>query len=668
MSSTGVRSRYHIAINQKGFMLKGAPKQPQYVKQDAVSLLNSFRVQREVNIVDYAANTFAGSGWNFWAQTDWSGGFQTLNFTDDGSFKDGQAVDLVKQYGQITLQPGFTSAAQISGGHSYGTHDINGANLILGTVKSGGAKLLKLTSGNVLSTLSAMVGISAVNSIDRFNNNSIIGLTRTSGTAKTLLKYNGSVLSGFRSANPIVRSVHAIGIRVYTGERVAALSGDILYYATNLSAFTSAYQAGINRNIVKIGDVSGSPYFFVSEGVRIDLFRWDEVAQRAYPIYTWDNLTNFGIKTYLSLMIITGTSNGKSVAYAFNGARITSIFEDQLRDPTYDWSKPFELEGYLQTKGGTWDGTYWFPGIYGKLDATRVYTPFENFNNKAYGYSLSGSKMFLGYRDTAKYAISGFVESSEYGSIIGSVDKLVNSVDLNFKALTTGQTIEMFRSTDRGASFQSIGKASYAQDNAVTKKRLYFPSGFVTKLWEYKAAIVGPGTTTPTLLDLAFQFRPIPDLKKKWTVSIDAGDNIVLLNKQNEQRDGKALVQDLWIEMEKKAVVQYEDLDAFNVSLVSAMTSAATSALVKNTRLIPPRGRIRVKKNSITEEMFYTSADGGIIKGISRGQKNTLAAAYTSGDQMDNFYNVIITDISEQIDGTDNLKTESRAQVVILEA
>ncbi len=656
-----------MAINGKGFMLRGAPMTPHYSKSNAVSLITSFRVQHEVNIVDFGANEFTGANWNYWLQTDWSGGFQQLKWEDNASFKDGQAIEVVRKYGEISLQNGITSAYQLSGTQSYGAHAVHSTDLILGTIKSGAAKVYKMTSAYSVSVLSAYAGISAVNSMDRFNNNTILGMTRTSGTLKTLAKYTGSAVSGFRSANPIVRAVHGIGIRLYTGERVASLSGDVLYYTTDLSTFTSAYQAGKNRNIYRIEDLNGAPYFFVVEGKKVDLFRWDEFASRAYPIYTWDNLTNFSTKQFIGIMTITGSSNGKSVAYAFNGARIWSIFNDQLLDSSYDFSHPFEYQQNLQVKGALWDGEFWSPGLYGKLDASRQYTYFENFNNVPVGFAISGSKTFLGRQDATKYAISGFMESSEYGSIIGGVDKLVNCVDINTKALATGQTVEVFRSTDSGVSFQSIGKASYAQDGAVTKKKLYFPSGFVTKLWEHKAVLVGPGTSTPTVLDISFQYRPVTDVKRNWKLSLDAGDNIKLLNNQQEQRDGKALMQDMWVEMETKKIVTYEDVDAFEVNLVSAMTATATSARVNNTRLMPPRGRIRVLKNSVAEEMIYTSADGGKILGITRGSQSTLPRAYTSADKMDNYYNVIVTNIAEQLLGTDQNKTESTAQVVLLE-
>jgi hypothetical protein len=647
-------------------MLKGSPTSPRYTKERAPSLVN------QLGTGDLSYNALNGSGWSYWTQTDWSGGFQALKFVDNASFKDGQAIDTIKKYGEATLQYGWSSAGIITGSHSYGAHGLHDADLLFGTIKSttsGLAKVFKLTSGNSISTLSAYNGISAVNVIERFGSNSLIGLTRNvaSGSLKTLAKYNGSAISAFRSANPVVRSVKSVGIRAYTSERVASTSGDMLYYSTDLTTFSSAYFAGKNKKIKPISELAGSPYFFVVEGRKVDLMRWDEFAERAYPIYNWPDLTNFGVRNYLSNLVITGTSSNKKVAFAFNGARLWQIFDDQLLDSSYDFSKPFEFEGNLQVKGATWDGEFWFPGIYGQFNAANKYTPLENFANKAYGYFTSGTHTRLGYRDTTKYNISGHIVSSEFGSNIAGVDKLLNSVDINVNALATGQTVEVLRSTDGGSNFTSVGKVSYAQDGAALKKTLFFPSGFVTKLWNYKVQLAGPGTSTPTLNDVTFQYRPITDLKKRWTLAVNAEDNIQLLNNQREQRDSKALMQELWLELEAKRTVVYEDVDSFEVSLVSAMTSAATSARVADTANMPPKGRMRVRKNNAVEEMTYTSADGGNIKGIARGQKSTLQKAYISGDKIDNFYNVLVTDMREAINKTDQNKTESVAQVVLLE-
>lgn len=641
-------------------MLRGAPRDPQYIKEEAPALSN------QIGSGDLSYNSLNGSGWHYFAQTDWSGGFQNLQWKDDASFKDGQAIDPVKKYGQITLQNRFTSAATISGSHSYGSHAVHDPYLLIGTIKSGAAKVFSLTSAGTLAPVSAYAGISAVNSMSKFKGDTLIGLTRTSGTLKTLAKYNGSALSGFRSSNPIVRAVKGIGVRAYVSEYIAATSGDQLSYSTDLSTFTSAYFAGKGVKISKIEELNGAPYFFIEQGNTVEMQRWDEFAERSFPIYKWDNLTSWGVSKYLSLIIITGTSNGKKVAFAFNGARLWEIFEDQLLDSSYDFSKPFVFRDELNVKGAKFDGQYWFPGIYDKF-ATVQYNPFANFANRAYGYAVTGSNIKIGYADSTKFAISGNVIGSEFGAQIGGVDKLLNAVDINCEALATGQTIEAFYSLDGGSSFTSIGTLKYSVDGAIKKKRLNFTSGLTTKLFTPKFVLCGPGTSTPTLKDVAFEYRPIPDLKKRWALSLDAGDNIYLLNKQKEQRDAKAIINELWLEKEAKRTVVYEDIDGFSVKLAANMSSAATSCKVDTNAWMPPKGRIRVLKSGVVEEMTYTSAQGNTIKGISRAQKGTIARAYVTNDVMDNFYTVMVTDIKERLNTTDEEKTESIAQVTLLE-
>src|SRR3990167_2906038 len=79
---TGVRSLYHVAINNKGFILRGAPSQPRYIKEVAPALAN------QVGAGDISYATLAGSGWSYWTQTDWSGGFHKLKWADKATFKD----------------------------------------------------------------------------------------------------------------------------------------------------------------------------------------------------------------------------------------------------------------------------------------------------------------------------------------------------------------------------------------------------------------------------------------------------------------------------------------------------------------------------------------------------------------------------------------------------
>ena len=127
---TGVRTRYHIAINGRGFMLRGAPTQPAYVKQDvptpAVSSLST----------DVGYDQFAGNGWKYWAQTDWSGGFGGKKWKDDATFLDGQGVEVLEEFGTVKLQHNFTSAVRITGSHTPGAWNVHDGELLFGTLKS----------------------------------------------------------------------------------------------------------------------------------------------------------------------------------------------------------------------------------------------------------------------------------------------------------------------------------------------------------------------------------------------------------------------------------------------------------------------------------------------------------------------------------------------------
>ena len=641
-------------------MLRGSPQNPFYVKEEVPTPAG------QVLATDIGYDQLNGAGWKYWGQTDWSNGFQQLKWKDNATFRDGQGIDVLDEFGGISLQKNFTSAARITGSHAYGSHNVHDGDLLFGTVKSGAAKVFKLISAGTLSTLSAYAGISAVNSMSRFGNDTLIGLTRTSGTLKTLAAYRNGAISAFRNTNPIVRAVKGIGIRAYISEKIAATSGDRLSYATDLGTFTSAYNAGKNRNIQKIEDLNGTPYFFVTDAKKVEMFKYDEFLDRAFPIYTWDDLTSFGVTKYYSIIKIAGTSNGVRVAYAFNGAKVWQTFDDQVEDSSYDFSKPFEFDGNLQFKGAQWDGQAWVPGLYGKY-ATVQYTPFVNFAARAYAFAVTGTNIRIAYYDTTKNQVSGHVVSSEFGHQAGAVDKLVNMATVNCDALATSQMIELLRSTNEGSSYTTIGTLKFATEGALTSKDLYFPSGFVSKTWLYKAVLVGPGTSTPTITDIAFQYRPVPDTKRRWGLSVDAGENVGLLNKQLEERSSRDLVSELWLEKETKRTVIFEDIDSCSAKIVSAMNSAHTSARVNATRLFPSKGRIRVVSGGVAEEMTYTSANGGKILGITRARKGTKAKSYSAGQQMDNFYTVMVTDIREQINNTDDLKTESIARVTLLE-
>lgn len=680
--ASGVRTKYHIGINNKGFILRGTPGNPGYVKEEAPSLIN------QVGGSDIGYDQLNGAGWRYFAQSDWSGGFQVLKFRDDGSFKNGQNIDTIKEYGKISLQNRL-SAITVMSGHIgfYGSHNVHNGELLYGISNINDvrkSKIVKFTSANVSSLISSMAGISAINSMARFGDSTLVGMSRTSGTLKTLAKYTGgTTISGFRSTNPVVRAVAGVGIRAYISEYIASLSGDRLSYATNLSAFTTAYDAGKSRRIPKILNYNGSVYFFIEEGdwrySKVELYKYEEVSEKAYLVYTFQNLNRWGAAIFRSKMVIHGISDNKVIVYSFDGVSIREIFDDQndsFNDldfyirPTYETRiHPFVFNDTLVMKGTIYDGENFFPGYKESSSGAYSYSPFCAFNNKVYAIDtvFNANKKKFAILDTSKYVISGNIVGSNFGHQMGAIDKLVNSVAVNCKPLATGQTIELYYSTNEGTNYTSIGKLQYSSDGAIAAKVLNIPSGVIAKTWLYKAQLVGSGTSTPTLHDISFQYRPMPDTKRRWGLAVDAGDNIMLLNRQQEQRDGKAIMAELWLEKDAKRMITFEDVDSFSAKVISAMSSAATSALISGTHLMPPKGRFRVMKSGVAEEMTYTSANGRKLLGISRAQKGTKSRAYTSADSIDNYYTAVITNLREELNNTDDKKTESIAKITLLE-
>src|SRR3990167_1070310 len=665
---SGVRNRYHCALNGKGFMLRGAPQNPAYRKSEVRVNLGSLAPD------DPEYNPLNGADWSYVAQTDWSGGYQQLKWKDDASFKDGQAIDVLSKYGDIRLQRlvNFNGSAVSGGFINLGGYGAYNSRLVVGVSKSGASRLYnKGVSDNDL--ISAMAGISAVMQTSPFKGRLLIAMHRVSGTLKTLSRYDGTTLSGIRSANQIVRSVKGVGIRAYTAERVASLSADVLYHTTDLATFTSAYQTGTsNAKIRRVEELNGIPYLFIEEGNTVKMFKFDEYQAKPFPIYEFSDLSSWGVTNYLSMLVITGVESGVHVAYAFNGSVLKQVFKDQLgKSSDYDFSRPFVYEGMLHVHGARWDGKYWFPGLYGTKAGYGTIKPFVTAAGKAFAFGVSGTaRMRFLSQDISAHYESGHVIGSDFGHNIGHVDKFVNSVRINCDKLSAGQMIEYLRSTDGGTTFTSVGTLKKSVDGAISGKTLYFPSGFVTKKWAYKVILVDSngGSPTPVLKDIIHQYRPMPDTKARWALAVAATDGVQLLNGQKEERDGRDLAADLWVEKQRKKSLTFEDLHYFSAKLTTALTSGATSAAVTEVgRQVPRRGRMRIVVSGVAEEMTYTSAAGKKIRGISRGQKGTLARAYTTAHVVDNAYTVLVDSVAETIAFSDEEKTESVINLGLIE-
>jgi len=258
-------------------------------------------------------------------------------------------------------------------------------------------------------------------------------------------------------------------------------------------------------------------------------------------------------------------------------------------------------------------------------------------------------------------------------SPVVSIDKLLYSVTIIFDKLRSGDYFRVDYSINNQSSWSVAGVASYSDDGEITKKEFVIPNNITFNKIFFKVYIGNTNASTaksysPVLLDLIMAYKPMPNYKNQWQMRLDMSDGVKLLNKQNDNRLGYDMSSELWNEKLTKERVKFQDIDYFECTLSVALTKTATSASINTTKKLPTKGRIRVLSGGVSEEMYYTSAKTNKILGLVRGARGTIARAYPSGITMDNAYEVYVEDISTNLNFTDENKTESIAQVLLIES
>jgi hypothetical protein len=101
--SVGVRDKYHIGINSKGYILRGAPDRPAYKREVLASQVDRLAIS------DISYSDFAGQTLFYLAQTDWSGGIKDdRTWKDDAKFYYSTNIDAHSESGAIKLAAGLT--------------------------------------------------------------------------------------------------------------------------------------------------------------------------------------------------------------------------------------------------------------------------------------------------------------------------------------------------------------------------------------------------------------------------------------------------------------------------------------------------------------------------------------------------------------------------------
>lgn len=696
--ATGVRDKYHVAINGRGYMLRGAPESPAYSRGIIPS-----QIER-MTISDIAYSDFAGQGLFYVAQTDWSAGIKNESvWRDDAKFWYSTNIDTFSEHGAIKL------LNEISIEETFTENVICGAELtVAGSTNeyvgtqdgtSDYPVVYKRTAGSWADISGAEFNTSA-NALNRLysHKDTLWALTVGGGNASVINSYNGSAWTDHSAA--IITAITGttlessrccaeVGETLYVGyDDNGAAEAGIVKTADNGTSWTEVIYKKTKGTLIDMIDFEENIYYLIwHNGEKAELRKYDIGDSADILVYTF-----YGIGTLSAVYGLGGrllhVLNNKLIitipdkeVWEFDGTDLARIYNrDDIKNGIGSLAVGNLTKGGIIVDSKIWwgnlmyDGEYFFNTYNSATDTTYVAFPLyflsatlkKKFIDNEYPTKVYDEKTTYKNAANKNYLILNEI------SLIPAIDKLLNSVTLIFNELNANESIKIQYSIDNRSTWVTIGSVTTAEGSNI--KRVFNIPGSVifNKIW-FKIFLntttgAGSGTTTPVLKDLIMSFLPMPDYKSQWKLMLNFSDGVKLLNKQREEYEGNELNAKLWNEKLTKQKVIFEDIDYIECSLVSGMTSAQTSALVDSAKRFPRQGRIRAVSGNVAEEMYYTSAQSNKILGITRGARGTKERAYSAAQQLDNGYYIHIEDIKTNINFTDEKKTESIAQVLLIEA
>jgi len=680
-----IRNKYHIALNDVGYIIQNAPEAPSYLSFQA-QMFNNRLAQGDRTYDDFAK-------WWFWAQTDWKNGIKdSMSFEDDARFYLSTNIDVWSENGAMKLahkganDVDFgTASSPISCAGEFevggilkryvGTDDHPTSHkpiLYRYTIGTGWADISSVQFGtgqNAISRVSARAGILLCGTVGISSTN--VFLTRTDTTWTDQTAFLGSTLS----LTPMAARCFA--------DAAGTLFVFVDDQANKTWALVKATKANPTANadwtkVMELANTSGIPvdcveylgnlYYILNYTGYCELWQFNVVGATATKLQTFQNtnVSNAGVSgKLLSLvggkLIITIPSNE---IWMLSAGALTRIF---LKDPykksilSVAEASAYLDSGAIVTDNKAWWGNLMFDGAAffntykpdGDSSAENCKMLFADSLGKHYFSDTVDAKklwvldpngsLFKG--DTDK----NYLIFSNHDKISG-VDKMAFGLTLIFNKLVTGQGIVVeyntgeFVSTTTG--WTALGDASYAADGgAVTQKVLYFPVNTKFKKIWLRVKLVSGGTNTPSVKDVVMTYLPTPDVESEWSIHIDCGDKIELLDKSLEVRRGRELMGSLRYSWRKQEELDFQDVDFFSTTLVGGIDASVTDIPALDTSLAPERGRLRIDD----EILEYTSKTQTSFKGCLRGLKGTSAATHADKAVAHNGYKVVISDFRSSV-------------------
>ena len=663
---TNTQGQYNCALDGMGLILRGVPQSPAYRQSNAGVFQNRF-AQGDRSEADF-------SFWWYWSETDWTKGFQEEFYTQGelGYFKSGNNVDVIKEPGKIQCLNSPETVATINGGTAAVITDgfnWNGRRMMFGVNKpSGTASLMYLTNDGTLTDL-ALLGQCGptINQIAVFENYAYIACgTATTGTSLVRIDPQGTYTAlGESLANKtICRGVCTVGNTLYWAYRNSTTGGDKIKYSTD--GTTSNVAIGFTGYPRKVSegnmlDYNSSLYYLIEDGNRVEL--WQYAYDVGNKIYGWDYLDNPKLSIYMSYLMIVGEVGGKTVHFLFDGYRMKTSFEQLASTPNVTYGRYKEIFGIgycggMTCKLGAYGDLTYFPSYNFPTNGTQS-QPIAAFNGYLYLSNVLNSAGSLVIEKVdpiagTTYATAGThtITTPIHTGFIPDVDKVYHDCILRFDTLGTNEKITIEYSvnphtTDASASWVTLGSADYAVDGAVTSKRLPFPlaSPVISKQIKRRLRLTPSSDTTPKVQDIVFRYLPMTYYPYEWQITVNASNQINLLNKQLDTKTGREIKNNMQASLWKNEIVDWQDVDYFTTKLTANLTSSATKASVLDTTNAPETGRIIIDN----EEILYSGKTPTTFEPITRGGRGTDAVTHGSAVTVDNAFKVLLTNISNQI-------------------
>lgn len=686
-----LKNAYHVAINNIGYMLRGTPQTPSYTRSVVPSQVNRLAIS-DLNYSD-----FAGQGIFYLAQTDWSGGIKSESvWRDDAKYYYSTNLDTYSSQGEIKVEK------ELITDEVFDTNIYCGANITVagvtnsytGNYKSTNIKIWKNTSG----TWSEIAG-----STFATNQNTVAYLfghkdkmwvgTVGVGSPDVVESWDGTNWVDHSSAIATAigwdpkasRSACEVGGVLYVSvEDYLNDESGIVQTDDSGTTWTALKDFGFDSQIISMCEYDSKLYYLQYASPKTFLRVYDPILSVDSLVWTFNTgqltLSNAGVsdkllKVFKGKLIITLPNS----IYDYDG-NMNNIFMKDTKKTAIGYEADVSLYYGCVQKGERlywgnliYDGTNFFnyKKPFGDITNRYLYPLFVDSSDNIYYMTAIGNDESL-YTEASTYkntTIKNFVVFNEMAPVV-SIDKLLYSITAIFDKMVSGDEIKIEYSINNRSTWVTAGTLTYTSEGGTnTKREIIIPNSILfSKIWWKVSMANTNGTSSPVLLDLIMAYKPMPNYKNRWQMRFNFSNGVKLLTNTNDNRQGSDMNSQLWNEKLQKKQVKFQDIDYLECTLKTSMTKTQTSASIQTDYKIPPQGRIRAVSGNVAEEMYYTSAKTNAILGITRGARGTTARAYSSGQVLDNGYDVYVDDITTSLNFTDETKTESIAQVLLIES